>query len=126
MRYQVEAIRSGKWWALEFPDHQGVHSQVKRLDQAPEMAAEALSFSLDTTIVAGQIEVDITLPPLLDSAVRDAAQSRLAAASSAEAAKQSMVLAVTRCADNGLSARDMGELLGVSHQYASKILQRNN
>lgn len=124
--YQVNAVRSGKWWALEFPNNAGVHSQVKGLDHAAEVAAEALSFSLNVVIPASEINIEVTLTPELDTAIQDATRSRLAAATATDLAKEAMVTAVTTCSSYGLSTRDIGQLIGISHQYAAKILQQAN
>ena len=57
-RYRAVATRSGGWWALEVPDHPGVFTQARRLDQAQRMVADALSVWLDTTVAAEQVDVE--------------------------------------------------------------------
>ena len=34
MKYTVEAIRSGNWWAITVPEIKGFFSQARRLDRA--------------------------------------------------------------------------------------------
>lgn len=45
--YEVNAIRTRKWWALEVPDVPRAMSQTRRLDQADSMIREALALVLD-------------------------------------------------------------------------------
>jgi predicted RNase H-like HicB family nuclease len=47
MKVTATAHRSGDWWAIEVPEVRGVHTQVKRLDQAAAMAADAVALMLE-------------------------------------------------------------------------------
>lgn len=46
-RYQVNAERSGAWWALGLDDLPGVHSQAKSLHQAETYASEDIALATD-------------------------------------------------------------------------------
>jgi hypothetical protein len=43
MGYTAEARRSGEWWAVRVLEVPGAFTQAKRLDQVPEMAADAVA-----------------------------------------------------------------------------------
>lgn len=60
---KATARRSGEWWAVEVNGEE-YHSQAKRLDQVPEMAADVVA--LLTGQPAGSVEV--TVVPILADA----------------------------------------------------------
>ena len=43
MRYRVRARRVDGWWALDFDVDRRIHSQVRRLDQSADAAADAIT-----------------------------------------------------------------------------------
>ena len=121
--YRAVATRSGAWWAITIPQLPGAFSQCKRLDQVEAMAREVIALMLDTdpADVAG-VEVDVHLPdPLADDLAALRRSERLA-----DDARQAAAHAQRRAAEQlraaGLSVRDIGHLLGVSHQRVSQIL----
>ncbi|WP_460702898.1 helix-turn-helix domain-containing protein [Myceligenerans halotolerans] len=116
------AHRSGDWWAIEVPEVRGVHTQVKRLDQAAAMAADAVALMLETD----PADIDVTVNPVLNeeaaAVVARALQAAQAARQAQEDASAAMRLAVTRLREaEHLTARDVASLLGVSHQRVSQL-----
>lgn len=121
--YRVEAVRSGRWWAISVPSLSGVFSQAKRLDQVEVTAREAIAMMLDIDeIDVGPIEVDVTPPaPVVDLLER--LHSSLSVAHEAtEAAAEARREAAKILREEGLPIRDVGALLGVSHHRISQIL----
>jgi DNA-directed RNA polymerase specialized sigma24 family protein len=120
-QYEVRAIRSSNWWALDVPEVRGVHSQVRRLDQAEPMIREALAMGLEVA----EDSFDVTIVPDLDDVLskrtRLANERRDAAAHARDEATDATRKAVFACFERGLSARDAAMLLGVSFQYAAKL-----
>ena len=121
--YRVEVVRSGNWWAISVPALRGVFSQARRLDRVEATAREAISMMLDIDESdVGPIAVDVTPPAgtaeLLDEARRSAATASDAAAAAVRARREAARL-LRRA---GLPTRDIGQLLGVSHQRVSQIL----
>lgn len=119
-KYRVQLIRSGSWWAIDFLDHPRVHSQVRRVDQAPAMAADALSLWLEHNVSADEIEVEVQAGEL-DDVMADARLAREAAEETQLYASAAMRKAVAQAIDAGLPLRDVGYLLGVTHQRAAAI-----
>ncbi|WP_170177098.1 XRE family transcriptional regulator [Myceligenerans xiligouense] len=116
------AHRSGDWWAIEVPEVRGVHTRVKRLDQAAAMAADAVALMLETD----PADIDVTVNPVLNeeaaAVVARALKAAQAARQAQEDASAAMRLAVTRLRDaEHLTARDVASLLGVSHQRVSQL-----
>jgi hypothetical protein len=122
-RYAVRARRVGKWWALDVDGVAGAHTQVRRIDQAEEMAREAIAGVLD--IAPDSFEV--ILAPVVPSAVRDlvdeAVQARSEAVQAQDAAAQLTQRAAERLVQEGLTVRDAGALLGVSHQRIAQLVR---
>jgi hypothetical protein len=121
--YRVRAIRSGRWWAIEFDDvDRRIHSQAKRLDQVPAMAADAISISLGVAVDPSEVDVDVVLPKgELRRTVEHARRLRSAANESNRRSVEAMRRAVAAGRAHGLSTRDVGALLDVSFQYVSRL-----
>ena len=121
--YRVEAVRSGGWWAITVPDLRGVFSQAKRLDRVEATAREAIAMMLDIDeSEVGPIDVQVQPPAavveLLDELHRSVSVAEEASASAARARREAAML----LSDAGLPMRDIGQLLGISHQRVSQIL----
>ncbi|HDH03363.1 MAG TPA: hypothetical protein ENH15_03860 [Actinobacteria bacterium] len=121
--FQVEVVRSGNWWSITVPALDGVFSQCKRLDQVEANAREAIALMLDVDETdVGPIEVAVTPPPnvagLLESLEVSVATANDATKAAADARRQ--VARLLR--EEGLPMRDVGRLIGVSHQRVSQIL----
>ena len=124
--YRVKAVRSGEWWAITVPALRGVFSQAKRLSRVEETAREAIAMMLDIDEAeVGQIEVEVQPPEavadLLDELRRSTSIADEAAAAAARARRE----AVRLLSEAGLPMRDIGEILGVSHQRISQILAQH-
>lgn len=125
MRYTVRARRIGGWWALDVERVPGVHTQVRRIDQAEEMAREAIAGVLD--IGAGSFEVVVApeMPAPVRAIVDQATTARSEAAQAQDAAAQLTRDAARRLVQEGLTVRDAGVLLGVSHQRIAQLVRQN-
>ncbi len=115
------ARRSGKWWAIEVPDQPGVFSQAKRLEQVPEMAADALSAWLERSVPPDEIDVEVHPGDELEAAIERAREAKARAETASRDSFTATRLAVKRSLDAGLPLRDVGALLHVSHQRIAAI-----
>lgn len=121
--YRVEAVRSGDWWAISVPDLRGVFSQAKRLNRVEATAREAIAmmFDIDESEV-GPIDVQVQTPheiaSLLDELHHSVSVAEEASAAVARARREAAKL----LRDSGFPMRDIGQLLGISHQRVSQIL----
>lgn len=121
--YRVEAVRSGDWWAITVPELTGVFSQAKRLDQVESRAREAIAMMLDIDeIVVGHLEIHVT-PPGTTKELLETLKTTVTAAAEAETkAAQVRQEAALALRAEGLPLRDVGRLLGVSHQRVHQLL----
>lgn len=110
--YEARLHRIGRWWAVDIP-RVAVHTQCRTLDEAEDMARDAIAEGLG--VRPDTITVQLVVPefaPLLRG-VREARTHR-AAEALADAAR-------TLVEDLGVSERDTGRLLGLSHQQMSRF-----
>lgn len=120
MKLTARVTRSGKWWAVEVPEVQGLFTQARRLDQVPGMVSDAAE--LLTGRPADEFDVALEVADRdLSGAVatyREATEeSRLAAARASKVSRET----VRAFVDRGLPVRDVAELLGVSPQRVSQL-----
>lgn len=118
-RYTAVCRRSGDWWAISVPEIRGVHTQAKRLDQAEDMAREAIALMLD--VAPDSFAVDVR--PEVPDEVATALTARREAEKAEERANQTTAAAVTSLLAGGLTVRDAGRLLSLSPQRVSQIAQ---
>jgi hypothetical protein len=122
-RYTVRARRIGSWWALDVEGLRGVHTQVRRIDQADEIARDAIAGVLEISPDSFEIVVAPEVPAALRTMVDQATKARSQAAQAQDAAAQLTRDAARRLVDEGLTVRDAGVLLGVSHQRIAQLVR---
>jgi hypothetical protein len=101
----------------------GVHTQVRRIDQADEMARDAIAGVLDVAPDSFEIVVTPEVPEALRTMVYKATKARSRAAHAQDAAAQLTRAAARRLVEEGLTVRDAGVLLGVSHQRIAQLVR---
>jgi hypothetical protein len=116
--YTAICERGGKWWEITVPELDEV-TQARRLDQVPgTVAALAHLMAGDDHAV---VSVHIRIP---DDLRDEIARARRLRGEAEAATRESAALsrhAARRLAADGLSLRDIGELLGVSYQRAHQF-----
>ena len=119
--YHANAVRSGKWWAVEVAEVPGVLTQGRNLVDAARMAREAVALVLDTDEAEVTIKLEPQLPVEVLAAVTDF-QKRRSAREEAEAAERAAQQAAARAlVGAGLTGRDAGTVLGMSHQRIAQL-----
>ncbi len=119
--YQATARRSGTWWAVEVPQVPGAHTQGRNLKEAEQMAREAVALLLD--VEEDQVLIDLRpeLPQATTEILADF-QARRVAREDAESAERTAQEAAARALkEAGLSVRDAGAVLGLSHQRIAQL-----
>jgi len=62
MKVTAHACRSGRWWAVEIfdvPEVGALHTQARRLDQIPAMAADAVASVLEIDPASVEVDVEV-------------------------------------------------------------------
>lgn len=122
MKVTARARRTGGWWAVDVPEVAGAFTQVRRLDQVAEAAADAVA---DLT-GSDPANIDVAVSPRLDADTAEVVAGTLKAS---EAAVEAQAVASARMRDavrvlrqdKHLSTRDVAELLEVSPQRVSQL-----
>lgn len=110
------------WWMIQCDQYPGALSQVRRLDQAPGVHREAIAF------LTGEPpeQVSVTVTPQLSSDVEEGLANvrRLAdtAARAADQAADQRIALAQRLREDGLTVRDIGQIMGVSYQRAGQLI----
>jgi len=120
-RYDVTVRRDGRFWYIDIPALDGA-TQVRKLSEVDEMAKDYITGVTGTP--ASQIELAVTIELPAD------VQAHLAAASALreeEAHARSRAAEESRAAaralkSQGLTVREVGAALGVSHQRAQQLI----
>lgn len=121
--YTARAIRSGNWWAIEVPELEGVFTQARRLDQVEAMARDAIAGVLDVepdsfdVVVAPQLPADWQEQLDQLECIRSAAETLMSMVSS-----KMRETARLLHDGQGLPLREVGAVLGVSHQRIHQVL----
>lgn len=123
-RYTVRARRIGGWWALDVEGIRGVHTQVRRIDQADDMARDAIAGVLDVAPESFQVVVLPVMPGPVRAIVDQAKMARSQAAAAQDVAAELTRAAARRLVQEGLTVRDAGVLLGVSHQRIAQLVRQ--
>ena len=122
--YTVTATRAGEWWALDVPGVPGASSRARRLDQAEGAARAAIALLLDVPADSFGVEVEPELEGPSGELLHVARIARERAELAQEEARATTIAAVQTFAGQGMTVRDIGRLIGVSHQQAAKLLRR--
>jgi predicted Zn-dependent protease len=121
--YRVEVIREGKWWMVSIPELDGL-TQARRLEDASAMAREYIAVTLD--IPTSDVEVNVAVIDVDGVNVADAIAQLEAVKHEAEAARERVAEDTRRLAQTlagkKVPVRDIGAILGVSHQRAHQLV----
>lgn len=121
--YRARVEREGQYWVATVPDIDGAPAatQAQRLSDVDAMVRDMLVSLLEVDPADIRVELDVTLPPRARAAVRRLSTSRARAESAAAAAAQAQRSAAAELVASGLSVRDAGSVLGLSHQRVSQL-----
>lgn len=122
MKYDVHVERDGKFWLVEVPAIQRV-TQARNLGEVDEMARDLIGLMLDTDPRFLELDVHVQLPGDANVGLEEAKRQREMAAAANSYAAQMMRNVARNLADAGLTVRDIGAALGVSHQRAQQLVQ---
>lgn len=120
--FTVHATRTGRWWSITIDEDPRAQTQARRLDQVEDVARSVL---IDTDVLSPTEPATFTLitqADNLDDLRRTAVEAKAAANEASEAASKAAREFARRAADQGLPLRDIGAMLGVTHQRAQQLL----
>jgi len=123
MKVTATAERDGRWWVITIPDVEGgIHTQARRLDQVPAMAADAVSSVLGIDPESVEVTVRTALSDDVEALLARTEQARRDAAAAQEAASEAIRDAVRVLRrDVHLTTRDAADLLDISYQRVAQL-----
>lgn len=121
--YDVTVTRDGRWWMIEIPEIDGL-TQARRLADVADMARSYIAVDQDVSPSSFRINlVGVQVADVDASAsMNEVARLRSEAAIAEERAGEVMRKTAWRLTEEGVSARDIGYILGVSHQRVSQLV----
>lgn len=119
--YEVTAQRSGRYWHLEI-DGLSQGTQARNLTEAETMAQELVSIVTGQPLDQVQVNISVNLPEQVRHVQQQASKYRVDAehASTLAAAKSREAARLMR--EQGMTLKDIGQILHVSHQRAGQLI----
>jgi hypothetical protein len=116
--------RSQGWWAIRVPEVRGAFSQARRLQHVERMVRDVVALALEVPPDSFDVRVEVMLPEpsqrALDRAIDLRHEAQQAMASAARATVEAVRSMVDR---DGLTIREAGQLLGLSHQRIAQLMR---
>ena len=110
------------WWVATIKELKGCHTQGRTIAQARKRIREALGLFIDDSDEAELID-DVALPSNAELLLKRVHSTRKRAEEEADKLQSSTAEAAQVLTQEiGVSTRDAGELLGLSHQRVQQIL----
>lgn len=119
-RYEVLASRDGDSWLLRVPAVER-STQALRLDQAEEMARDLIAIMTNRPSDSFDVEITTRLDPELSDLLSQVARAKSEAKERQEEASRLQRRAVRALTESGLTVRDTGRLLGLTHQRVAQL-----
>ena len=110
-------------WLARAADIKGCHSYGRSLSEAEKNIREAIRLFEDSPVF--EVEAEYRLPRVARSAVSACQRARAVADLARDNATQATGEAARALSGIGLGVRDIGELLGISHQRVAQILSED-
>jgi hypothetical protein len=122
--YTVVCERTGDWWVVqaEPAPNRRVITQVRRLGKVEPMARDAIALLLEVAQDSFDLAIDLRLPVPIRQLLDRAAELRKEAMLASEAAGRAMADAAGALLGSGLTMREAGQVLGLSHQRVLQIV----
>ena len=120
--YTAVCEREGGWWSVSIEELPGVFTQARRLDHVEDLVRDAIALWLEVSATSFDIALEAHLSDSLDELVARTLEARHEAEHWATEAAQLTRAAASELADKDLPLRDIGVILGVSHQRVKQLL----
>lgn len=121
-KYTAVAQRDGSWWAISVPEVDGIFSQARRLDRVEYMARDAISLMLEVPPDSFDVEVVENHDPPTQEVIDDILSIREAVAAMRRETGAKTRDAVLALHKSGYPQRDIGRMVGISHQRVAQLL----
>ena len=113
--------RRTPWWVVTVPEIDGLFTQTRRLDQVDEWVKDAAALLTDLPEDSFEVTVIPRLPEDKADLVVSAKQARERLRRVEDETSRTAKAAAAALSESGIGVRDIGTLLGVSHERASQL-----
>ncbi|MBI5160546.1 MAG: hypothetical protein HY996_03890 [Micrococcales bacterium] len=120
-RYEVTVRRDGRFWYIEVPALDGA-TQARNLGEVEEMAKDYIGSMIDVPVDRVEVEVAIELPADVRAHLAAASALREEEAHARTRAAEESRAAARALKSRGLTVREVGAALGISHQRAQQLI----
>lgn len=123
--YTARVSREGKWWIIRVTDFDDAVTQARRLGEVEDTARDMVAAMLDTE--PSDIKVDVQIEAIEDLRVTtmlDQLESSRQEMEDARARYSERLRSdARRMASQGLTVREIGQVLSMSYQRAQQLLE---
>lgn len=123
MKVTAVATRAGSWWAVRVPQVEGAFTQARRLDEVPDMVADAVALLTGSQVDNADVDVVVEMDPDTNAEIKAARAEATAAAEAQKAAAARQRQLARRLRAKGLPGRDASRVLEISPQRFSQLLK---
>ena len=122
--YRADVERDGRFWHIHVPEISR-STQARHLREIEPMARDLIAVMEDVPSDSFHVEMHVTLPAEVDQELQRSAELRADAARSQHEAAALTRSAARRLHNDGLTLREIGKLLDVSHQRAHQLVDES-
>ncbi len=115
-KYTAKVQKADGWWVIEVPEI-GYCTQARNYSELNTMTRDLIKITTDDE------DIDVTYEYDLPSEVAEAVELKRQAAELGARAMRTQGIAAKKLHDMGVSLRDIGALLGISHQRAHQLVK---
>jgi len=119
--YRIDVSREGRWWMVAVPELD-LLTQARNIAEVERMARSIISLALEVALDTFSIDVHVDAHVDYESVLKRVQERRRHAKELEAQATQDVVAAAKALAREGLTVRDIGQLLQVSHQRAQQLI----
>lgn len=119
--YHATATRDGKFWLVHVPEVDR-YTQARSLREVDVMAHDLIAIMTDEDPAEFNVLVEAKVPAPASRLLEQAHHQRRIAEEASAAASTAHRAAARVLADGGMTVRDIGYVLGVSHQRVHQLL----
>ncbi len=121
MKLHVTAVRDGRFWFLKSDDIENFYTQARNLSEIPVMAKDLAALLTERPESDFDVEVSFDTPEVTAHLREATALAAKAEEFKAESARERRAAALV-LRRQGVTVRDIGTVLGVSHQRAQQLI----
>lgn len=122
--YKLVVQREPGWWIIQIPELE-LTTQARRLGDVEKNAREAIAAMLDVGVASFDLEPDVRTPVAVVQEIDEARALMDRVAILREESADRIARAVDKLIkDFGLTMREAGKLLDLSHQRVAQLVER--